>query len=120
MKLWESATASWDPSAPRWSDGRMPCCATSSLAGSAPGSARQWPCGCWRTSSPKELSPRPATELACDYVVDLVKADDQIRQANRHIATAVKASGTATTKLFGVGPYVAATVWAEVGDMLPV
>ncbi len=56
-------------------------------------------------------------ELACDYVVDLLKVDQQIRQANRHIATAVKASGTTTTKIFGVGPYVAATVKGEVGDI---
>src|SRR5262245_46489989 len=55
-------------------------------------------------------------ELACDYVIDLLKVDDQIRQANKHLATAVKASGTTMTKIFGVGPYVAATVKGEVGD----
>jgi hypothetical protein len=56
-------------------------------------------------------------ELACDYVIDLLKVDQQIRQANKHIATAVKASGTTTTKIFGVGPYVAATVKGEIGDI---
>jgi transposase len=56
-------------------------------------------------------------ELACDYVIDLLKVDDQIRQANKHIATAVKASGTTMTNIFGVGPYVAATVKGEVGDI---
>jgi transposase len=56
-------------------------------------------------------------ELACDYVVDLLKVDDQIRQTNKHIAAAVKASGTTMTRIFGVGPYVAATVKGEVGDV---
>ena len=56
-------------------------------------------------------------ELACDYVVDLLGVDDQIRQTNKHIATAVKASGTTVTRIFGVGPYVAATVKGEVGDI---
>lgn len=56
-------------------------------------------------------------ELACDHVIDLLRIDEQIRQANKHIAAAVKASGTTTTKVFGVGPYVAATVKGEVGDV---
>ena len=56
-------------------------------------------------------------ELACDHVIDLLRVDEQIRQANKHIAAAVKASGTTVTKVFGVGPYVAATVKGEVGDV---
>ena len=56
-------------------------------------------------------------ELACDYIVDLLKVDRQIREAKKHIATAVKASGTTMTNIFGVGPYVAATVKGEVGDI---
>jgi transposase len=56
-------------------------------------------------------------ELACDHVIDLLRVDEQIRQANKHIAAAVKASGTTITKVFGVGPYVAATVKGEVGDI---
>jgi transposase len=56
-------------------------------------------------------------ELACDYVIDLLRVDDQNRQTNKHIAAAVKASGTTVTKVFGVGPYVAATVKGQVGDI---
>jgi transposase len=56
-------------------------------------------------------------ELARDYVIEALRVDEQIRQANRHIAAAVKASGTTITKVFGVGPYVAATVKGEVGDV---
>ena len=56
-------------------------------------------------------------ELACHHVIDLLRVDDQIRQTNKHIAAAVKASGTTITKVFGVGPYVAATVKGEIGDI---
>ena len=56
-------------------------------------------------------------ELACDYVVDLLRIDEQIRQAKKHMAIAVKASKTTLTNLYGVGPYVAATVKGEVGDV---
>jgi transposase len=56
-------------------------------------------------------------QLACDYLDDIGRVDDQIRQANQHIATAVKGSRTTLTKIFGVGPYVAATVKGEVGDV---
>jgi transposase len=56
-------------------------------------------------------------ELACDHVIDVMRIDEQIRQANKHIAAAVKASRTTITKVYGVGPYVAATVHGEVGDI---
>jgi hypothetical protein len=56
-------------------------------------------------------------EVACDYVIDLLRVDDQIRQTNKHIMAAVKASATSVTKVFGVGPYVAATLKCKVGDI---
>jgi transposase len=56
-------------------------------------------------------------ELACDHVVDLLRIDDQIRQAKTHLAVAVKASKTTLTGIYGVGAYVAATVKGEVGDV---
>jgi transposase len=56
-------------------------------------------------------------ELACDLVVDLLRLDDQLRQAKKHMAVAVKASKTTLTSLYGVGPYVAATVKGEVVDV---
>jgi transposase len=70
----------------------------------------------------EELEPEGAMaaaryELACDYVIDLVRIDDQIRQAKTHLAVTVKASKTTLTRLYGVGPYVAATVKGEVGDV---
>jgi transposase len=56
-------------------------------------------------------------EVACDYLIDPRRVDDQLRLANKHMGTAVKASRTTTTKIFRVGPYVAATVKGEVGDI---
>ena len=56
-------------------------------------------------------------ELAGDHVVDLLRLDDQLRQARKHMTAAVKASKTTLTDLYGVGPYVAATVKGEVGDV---
>jgi transposase len=56
-------------------------------------------------------------ELACDHVVDLLRLDEQIRQTDKHMAAAVKASKTSLTGIYGVGAYVAATVKGEVGDV---
>jgi transposase len=56
-------------------------------------------------------------ELAFDHVADLLRLDEQIRQAKRHMAVAVRASNTTLTGIYGVGAYVAATVKGEVGDV---
>jgi transposase len=56
-------------------------------------------------------------ELACEHVIDLLRLDEQLRQAKKHMAAAVKASKTTLTRLYGIGPYVAATVKGEVGDV---
>jgi transposase len=56
-------------------------------------------------------------ELACEHVIDLLRLDEQLRQAKKHMAMAVKASKTTLTGLYGIGPYVAATVKGEVGDV---
>jgi transposase len=50
-------------------------------------------------------------------VIDLLRLDEQLRQAKKHMAATVKASKTTLTRLYGVGPYVAATVKGEVGDV---
>lgn len=56
-------------------------------------------------------------ELACDLVIDLLRVDEQLRQAKKHLAVAVKASSTTLTELYGVGPYVAATINGEITDI---
>ena len=45
------------------------------------------------------------------------RLDAQIRESKKKLATAVKASGTSLTGIFGVGPVIAATVIGDVADV---
>jgi transposase len=56
-------------------------------------------------------------ELAMDFLADLRRIDAQMRETKRRLEAAVKASGTTVTEVFGVGPYVAATVIGYVSDV---
>jgi len=56
-------------------------------------------------------------ELAAALVEDLRRIDGQMRETRKKLDTAVKASGTSLTGLFGVGPVIAATVIGEVRDV---
>jgi transposase len=56
-------------------------------------------------------------ELALDFLADLHRIDEQMLEAKRRLEVAVKASGTTVTEVFGVGPYVAATVLGYVVDI---
>ncbi len=56
-------------------------------------------------------------ELAMDFLADLRRIDAQMAEAKKRLEVAVKASGTTLTEVFGVGPYVAATVIGYVGDV---
>jgi len=53
-------------------------------------------------------------ELAGEFLEDLRRIDAQMREAKKKLTTAVRASGTTLTSVFGVGPIVAATVIGEV------
>jgi transposase len=55
-------------------------------------------------------------ELAAALVEDLRRIDGQMRETRKKLDTAVKASGTSLTGLFGVGPVIAA-VTGEVRDV---
>jgi transposase len=55
-------------------------------------------------------------QLALEFLEDLRRLDAQMRDTKKRVAAAVKASGTTTTDIFGVGPIVAATVIGFVGD----
>ncbi len=55
-------------------------------------------------------------DLATQLLADLVRIDEQIRQVKDRLAVAVAASRTSLTKVFGVGPVVAATILGEVAD----
>ena len=56
-------------------------------------------------------------ELARELVADLVRIDQQRRDARRRTARAVAASGTSITRINGVGPIVAGTVLGYVRDI---
>jgi transposase len=53
-------------------------------------------------------------ELAAEFLEDLRRIDAQMSDAKKKLTTAVRASGTTLTSLFGVGPIVAATVIGDV------
>jgi transposase len=49
-------------------------------------------------------------ELAAEFPEDLRRVDAQMRDTRKKLTTAVRASGTTLTEIFGVGPVIAATV----------
>jgi transposase len=49
-------------------------------------------------------------ELAAEFLQDLRRTDAQMRDTKKKLTTAVRASGTTLTEIFGVGPVIAATV----------
>ena len=68
------------------------------------------------------IAPSSAVEqirygLARDLIDDICRLDAQLKESHKRIASAVKASSTTLTDLFGVGPMIAATVIGNVGDI---
>ena len=56
-------------------------------------------------------------ELAHEFLADLTRIDEQMRQTKKRITVAVAASGTTVTEIYGVGPFVAAVVIGYVRDV---
>ena len=56
-------------------------------------------------------------ELALELVDDVRRLDEQIKASHRRIRTAIRASKTTLTELFGVGPIVACAVIGHTGDV---
>ena len=56
-------------------------------------------------------------QLALELVDDLVRLDEQIKESHRRIRTAVRASKTSLTDLFGVGPVLACSLIGYSGDV---
>ena len=56
-------------------------------------------------------------ELAAAFLGDLQRIDAQLRETRKKLTTAVQASGTSLTGLFGVGPVIAAAVIGDVKDV---
>ena len=68
-------------------------------------------------SSPLVLSPPPARSWPNELLADLRRLDSQIKELRERLAAVVAASGTTTTKIFGVGPVVAAIAVGLTGDV---
>ena len=66
-----------------------------------------------RSAQPSGAARQARGELAADLLADMRRLDEQMRESKKKLAAAVRASGTSLTDLFGVGPFVAATV---IGD----
>ncbi len=64
-------------------------------------------------STPSGAAGQARFELAAELLADMRRLDGQMRESQKKLAVAVKASATTLTDLFGVGPFVAATV---IGD----
>jgi transposase len=56
-------------------------------------------------------------ELATELLSDLCRLDEQMKELRQGLAEVVAASGTTTTKVFGVGPVIAAMVVGLTGDV---
>ena len=62
---------------------------------------------------------RRPEELAEELLGDLRRLDGQLNELKERLAAVVAASGTTTTKIFGVGPVVAAITVGLTGDVRP-
>jgi transposase len=69
------------------------------------------------TITPPDAVAAARWELAAALVEDLRRIDGQLRETKKKLDTAVRASGTSLTGLFGVGPVTAAVIIGEVRDV---
>src|SRR5258708_1199713 len=70
-------------------------------------------------STPSGTAGQARFELAAELLADMRRLDAQMRESKKKLAVAVKASATTLTGLFGVGPFVAATVIGDAADVAP-
>src|SRR6266702_6949206 len=64
--------------------------------------------------TPSRAAAKARCELAAEFLAGLRRLDAQLRECNKKLAAAVRASGTSLTGLFGVGPVIAGTVIGDV------
>jgi transposase len=67
--------------------------------------------------TPSGVAGQARIDLAADLLAGMRRLDEQMRESKKKLAAAVRASGTSLTGLFGVGPFVAATVIGDVADV---
>jgi transposase len=68
-------------------------------------------------ATPPDAVAAARRELAAALIGDLRRTGGQLREARGNLATAVRASGTGLTGLFGAGPVIAAAVIGEARDV---
>jgi len=64
--------------------------------------------------TPSGAVARARCELAAEFLTDIRRLDAQLRETNKKLAAAVRASRTSLTGIFGVGPVIAGTVIGDV------
>ena len=69
---------------------------------------------CVEPATPVEAARR---DLALEVLADVQRLDEQLKASHRRIRTAVAASGTSLTDLFGVGPIIACYLIGFTGDI---
>ena len=69
------------------------------------------------TVTPADAVQAARWQLAAEHAGDLRDIDGQIRRTRNKIDTAVRATGTSLTGIFGVGPVIAAAVIGDVRDV---
>ena len=72
------------------------------------------------TLTPTDPVAQLRTELLAELADDIAGIEAQIKQSRRRIRSAVIASGTSLTDIFGVGPIIAAMLIGNSGSMTPV
>jgi transposase len=68
-------------------------------------------------AGPRGAVQQARAELAAELVAGLRRAGALLKEAKKKLAAAVRASGTSLTRVFGVGPVIAATVIGDVRDV---
>ena len=117
LKVWAKRHRDLARPATRSPAGCTPCCATWSPAASARRSPQARPPASW-SRSPRPAPSVPARgELAAEFLEDMRRLDAQLRDTNKKLAAAVRASGTTLTEVFGVGPVIAGTIIGDVADV---
>lgn len=56
-------------------------------------------------------------DLAIDLLADIRRLDEQLKASHKRIRTAIAASGTSVTDVFGIGPIIAAILIGCTGDI---
>jgi transposase len=69
---------------------------------------------CFEPATPAEAARR---DLALEVLADVQRLDEQLKASHRRIRTAVAASGTSLTCVFGVGPIIACYLIGFTGDV---